>query len=188
MIFGKTNNFFSVHAIYEILKTIDLADKTERQHFVLLSLLYETGARVIEMTTVRIEDIDLTDTPHIKLNSMGTTREVPLSSQLTKLMEQHIKENDLVGNQKLFFTEMNISSADLCRRLRIYIKRVRINNPYLIPDIDTINGFRISRANHLYQAGLSIEDLFSILGHTSISQTKRYIGIFYRTFPENKIS
>ena len=188
MIFGKTNNFFSIHAIYEILKTIDLENKTERQHFILLALLYETGARVIEMTTVRVADIAFTDSPHIKLTSMGTTRKVPLSSQLNKLMEQHIKENDLVGNQKLFFTEMNISSADLCRRLRIYIKRARIKNPYLIPDIDTINGFRISRANHLYQAGLSIEDLFSILGHTSISQTRRYIGIFYRTSSKNEIS
>lgn len=188
MIFGKTNNYFSVHAIYEILKTIDLSDKNERQHFVLLSLLYETGARVIELTTVQVEDFDSTNAPYIKLNSMGTIRSVPLSTQLSKLLNQYIKENNLVSNQKLFFTDMNLSSADFCKRLRIYIKRARINNPYVIPDIDTINGFRISRANHLYQAGLSIEDLFTILGHATIDQTKRYIGIFYHTFLDNKIS
>ncbi|SUJ03423.1 Uncharacterised protein [Sporosarcina pasteurii] len=52
MRFGKTNNYFSIEAIEAVLKTINLADSIERKHYVILSLLYETGARVNEITNV----------------------------------------------------------------------------------------------------------------------------------------
>lgn len=181
MRFGKTNNYFSIEAIEAVLKTINLADSIERKHYVILSLLYETGARVNEITNVWVEDIDFSGNPHIKLKSLNTTRRVPLSNQVTKLIQQHLKENYLSDHQKLFFPTLNVSCSDLCRYLRVYIKRARIHNPDLIPDFDSIRGYRISRANHLYQAGLSLEDLCSILGHNNINQTKRYIGILHHT-------
>ncbi|AOV08771.1 tyrosine-type recombinase/integrase [Sporosarcina ureilytica] len=179
MIFGKTNNYYSIEAIEAVLKTINLTVPIEKKHFLILSLLYETGARVNEIIHVKVEDIDLSSNPHIKLKSLNTTRTVSLSNQVTKLIRQHITTNGLLDNQRLFYRALNISCAELCRYLGIYIKRARIKHPNLIPDFDSIRGFRISRANHLHQAGLSMEELCYMLGHKNTNQTKRYIGILY---------
>lgn len=180
MVFGKTNNYFSTAAIEEIFKAIDLTNVLERQHFLILILLYETAARVNEIINIRVEDVHLDNNPQIDLKSLHTTRTVPLSVSITKDIEQYIAENRLVDNQRLFFHNKNICCTELCRHLRIYIKRARINNPKLIPDYDSIYGLRISRANHLYEAGYSIEDLHCFLGHVTINETKKFIEIFYQ--------
>ncbi|MCG7342676.1 tyrosine-type recombinase/integrase [Sporosarcina sp. ACRSL] len=179
MIFGKTNNYFSILAIEEILKTIDFTNAIERKHFIILSLLYETGARVNEILNAKVEDIQLHNQPNIKLQCLHTTRIVPFSYSLSKVIEQYIAEYNLVAHQKIFFHNMNISCTELCRQLRIYIRRARMMNPYIIPDYDSVYGYRISRANHLYQAGYSIEELHHFLGHNDINQTKKIIGILY---------
>lgn len=178
MIFGRTNNYFSEQAIQEILNTVDLADENERTHYLILNLLYETGAHVHEILYLSVNDIDLTD-QLIMLKIGDTTRSVSISNHLTENILQHIKDNNLPKAERLFYPGVNMSCANLCRVLRMYIKRARIRHPRLIPDFDSVYSFRISRANHLYQAGLSVDELRCFLGHDSINQTNRYVGILF---------
>ncbi|MBB4823238.1 site-specific recombinase XerD [Sporosarcina luteola] len=181
MIFGTTNNYFSPEAIAKVLKEPQLNNPTEREHFLIMNVLYETGAHVAEILNVQSQDLNLAAQPSIRLSSLGIPRSVPLPGFLTEAVRQHMKEKKLSPADRLFFHDRNITSMELCRLLRVYIRRVKIQFPKLIPDFHSIHHFRISRANHLYQTGMDIEDLCHFLGQRSISETKRYVRILYHS-------
>ncbi|MDN4607174.1 tyrosine-type recombinase/integrase [Sporosarcina highlanderae] len=170
MRFGKTGNYFSLEAIID--------DARVWLHFVLINLLYKTAAKVNKIINLEVKDLNLKrNNCVIKNKSLKTNRIINLSTSTTELVEQYILQNSLKENQKLFYQGYNITQAEICRHLRMYIKRARIKEPNLIPDYDSVCGFRISRAIHLYQSGYSIESLTYLFGHSDDYFTNKYIRV-----------
>lgn len=74
-------------------------DKTTlggRRDLTLMSLLYDTGARVQELIDIKVCDVILNTPPIILLNGKGNkTRRVPIMKGTVQLLERYIHENRL---------------------------------------------------------------------------------------------
>jgi integrase/recombinase XerD len=91
-------SFLTPEAMSALLKSPDTTKKQGRRDLMILTLLYDSGARVQELIDLSVGDIR-TDTPAtITLYGKGRKfRTVPLMGQTTDMFIQYLKEQNLFG-------------------------------------------------------------------------------------------
>ena len=163
--------YLSASDLTEILAKPNLKTSDGRRDLAILSLLYDSGARVSELVNLRVRDIRLDEFPTVTLNGKGMKiRSVPIMSKTAELLRKYIAENHLdkaerldnplfVSRQKQKFTRAGIT----------YILKKYSDGRDISPHI-----FRHTKAMHLLQAGVNIVYIRDILGHTSIETTDIY--------------
>jgi len=161
-----------------LLREPNLYDTKERRDAVILSILYDTGARVQEVCDLRMRDIRLESPAIITLTGKGNrSRNVPIVGNVVELLTNYIKEKRLSGINKLdyplFFNQRGepLTRGGITYILKKYTSRVKdINMPEKIsPHI-----LRHSKAMHLLQAGYNMIIIRDWLGHVSIKTTEIY--------------
>lgn len=161
-----------------LLHEPNLYDAKERRDAVILSILYDTGARVQEVCDLRMRDIRLESPAIITLTGKGNrSRNVPIVGNAVELLTNYIKEKRLSGINKLdyplFFNQRGepLTRGGITHILKKYTSRVKdINMPEKIsPHI-----LRHSKAMHLLQAGYNMIIIRDWLGHVSIKTTEIY--------------
>lgn len=158
---------------------------------VLLTVLYDTGARVDELIHLKLIDIHLDKPASVKFKGKGNKiRVVPIMGNTVELLKQYIKENNLTKRQ---YTDhpylFQNRSGNIYTRAGIsYIinKYVEIANTKYNANI-TINihphVFRHSKAVHLLEAGIELIYIRDFLGHSSVKATE----IYAKVCTQNKI-
>lgn len=181
----KTNTgnigYLSLDGIKSILDSVDSTSRNGRRDLVLLSVLYDSGARVQELADLTVGDIRLQKPGTISLMGKGRkTRIVPMMEPTARLLKQYLAENNLDGApQKQYPLFCNRSGEKLSRAgisyvLKKYVDRVRELHPALIPDVVSVHSFRHSKAMHMLQAGVPLIYIRDFLGHQEISTTEVY--------------
>lgn len=147
----------------------------------LLLVLYETGARVSELTGITVGDIRLEKPSTIVLHGKNSkSRIVPLSQDVSSLVHHYlIKEKLLAPERKsnLLFTNASnnkLTSAGVTYILKKYADGARSKNPMLIPKPLSPHCLRHSKAMHLLQAGVDLIHIRDFLGHASMKTTEIY--------------
>jgi len=85
-----------------LLEQPDIKAKNGRRDLTLLSLMYDTGARVQEIIDLRARDVHFNDCAYVTLTGKGRkSRNVPLLKHTTALLENYMCENDLISHNKL---------------------------------------------------------------------------------------
>ncbi|MBI3001429.1 MAG: tyrosine-type recombinase/integrase [Deltaproteobacteria bacterium] len=80
----------------EILAQPDLRNRGGRRDAVLLSILYDTGARVQELIDLSAGDVRLDPPAQVRLMGKGRKmRAVPLMDKTVQLLRDHMHENHL---------------------------------------------------------------------------------------------
>jgi site-specific recombinase XerD len=178
---STTVNYLSLDGVSAILATPDSQTIRGRRDIVLLSVMYDSGARVQEIADLVVADLRLSEPATIKLTGKGNkSRIVPLMPPTAKLLAQYIKENDLALPQKGAYPLFpNRSNQKLTRFgiryiLNKYVELVRISRPGILPDIVTPHSLRHSKAMHLHQSGVNLVYIRDLLGHSSVSVTEIY--------------
>ncbi|MCL5123954.1 MAG: tyrosine-type recombinase/integrase, partial [Deltaproteobacteria bacterium] len=95
-------------ALKLILAQPDLSKASGRRDLTMLSVLYDTGARVQELVDLKVRDVRLDHPPILTLTGKGRkTRQVPLMSNTESLLRQYMTETHLLQNgmqdHQLFF-------------------------------------------------------------------------------------
>lgn len=178
---AKAINYLSLDGVRAVLKAPDVRTLHGRRDMVLLSLMYDSGARVQEIADLIVSDLRLSDPPTIKLTGKGNkSRIVPLMKPTAQLLSQYLKENCLDspshGTDPLF---SNRSHQELTRFgiryiLGKYVKLVQESTPGILPDVVSPHSLRHSKAMHLHQAGVNLVYIRDLLGHSSIQVTEIY--------------
>ena len=164
----------------DLLAAPGFATRSNRRNTALLSVLYDSGARVQELCDLRVRDIRLDHPSVITLAGKGRkTRHVPLMADTVKLLRSYMEENSLFQNGR--------QDAPLfCNQRRSKLTRGGVNHilckysgtlSVKYPDISkrlTPHVLRHSKAMHLYQAGVSLVYIRDILGHVDIATTDIY--------------
>ena len=90
-------NYLSIDGIKLILQQPDTATKQGRRDLALLSLMYDTGARVQELIDLTPSMVRL-DMPHtIRITGKGNkTRIIPMLNQQVELLKNYMQEHDLL--------------------------------------------------------------------------------------------
>ena len=174
-------NYLSIDSVKIILEAIDVSSQKGRRDLTMLSLLYNTGARVQELIDLTPSSLRLSKPSVIRIHGKGNkTRIVPLDDNLVRLLETYLDEQhlNLAGreSQPLFCNTWGekLTTPGITYVLNKYYLQAKVLHGELIPDKISPHILRHSRAMHLLQAGVNLIYIRDILGHVSIQTTEIY--------------
>ena len=163
---------------------LDQPDRTTSQgkrDAVLLSLLYDTGARVQELVDLKVCDVSLNDTVSIRLTGKGgKSRIVPVMKPTGELLKLYIEGTGLSSpayNRNPLFTNRGnkpLTRAGVTYILKKYAAQAQAVGVKDISDKITPHWLRHSKAMHLLQSGVNLVYIRDFLGHSDISTTEIY--------------
>lgn len=174
-------NYLTLDGIKALLAQIPKDSKRGRRDLAMLSLLYDTGARVQELIDLRPVDIRLTTPCTVTLFGKGRKRRiVPIQDAEVAILRSYMDENMLTEqrmNQRPLFQNDRggkLTGAGVAHILKRYAAMARTATENLIPDAISPHCLRHSKAMHLLQAGINLVYIRDILGHVSIQTTEVY--------------
>jgi integrase/recombinase XerD len=174
-------SYLTIDGIRLLLKQPDVSTKKGRRDLALLSLLYDTGARVQEVIDLTPAVIRFNKPATILLKGKGDkSRVVPLLDDQVNILKQYMAERKLLepfANQYPLFANsyhQKLTRAGVTNILLKYVKKARQETPDLIPEKISCHSLRHSKAMHLLQAGINLVYIRDILGHVSVQTTETY--------------
>lgn len=174
-------NYLSVEGIQLLLAQPDTDTKKGRRDLALLSLTYDTGARVQEVIDLTPACLRLGKPPTIQLTGKGNkTRLVPMMSAQVNLLQRYLKEYRLdlaVAQPYPLFSNSRkekLTRAGINYILQKYFVKAKMVKPKVLPDKMSCHTLRHSKAMHLLQAGVNLVYIRDILGHVSVQTTEIY--------------
>ncbi|MBI9093570.1 MAG: tyrosine-type recombinase/integrase [Sphaerochaeta sp.] len=163
-----------------ILKQIPYT-KIGRRNRMLLLLLYESAARVSEIVHLRISNFHLNrENPYLHVLGKGRKeRYIPIIEELAALLKEFIafvvssKDTDIVFNTMLGGKCKELSVRSVQTMLQEYASMARKYDAS-IPEHVHPHMFRRSKATTIYQSGMPLEQVSTLLGHSQIETTRIY--------------
>lgn len=176
-------DYMTESAVQAILKIPNPANRRELRDQVAMILLYDTGARIHELLSIRLCDLKLGNSPSVVLHGKGNkTRIVPLMANTVHNLKNYIQvfheDTCLEAKELLFYTEHKGDRTQICadtmrRRFQKYADAAR-SVCAEVPENVHPHLWRHSRAMHLYQNGMDLTLVSQWLGHSSIETTLIY--------------
>jgi site-specific recombinase XerD len=177
----ESMTYLTIEGIKLLLQQPDTTTARGRRDLTLLSLMYDTGARVQETIDLTPSMLRLNKPPTIKIVGKGNkARLVPMLDAQTEHLKNYLKENRLnepfANMYPLFFNSRKekLTRAGINHIVQKYAKAARKNNGMVIPENISCHSLRHSKAMHLLQAGINLVYIRDILGHVSIQTTEIY--------------
>ena len=165
----------------QMLAVIDVPTETwigQRDHL-LLTLLFNTGARVSEIIGVRVLDVVLGPTSSIRLHGKGRKqRTLPLWKTTAKAVRDWLQLNpNLQTNSPLLSRRdgMSMTRANVAQRLKLAVDAATQRYPELAKTSVSPHIVRHSTAMSLLQSGADPCEIALWLGHESPSTTHMYV-------------
>ena len=177
----ETMTYMTVEGLKLLLEQPDITTKNGRRDLTLLSLMYDSGARVQEIIDLIPSMLRLGSPPTVKIIGKGNkARLVPLLDAQTEHLKHYLAEHRLnepnANAYPLFFNSRKekLTRAGINYIVQKYCQTARIKNAGLIPKKFSCHSLRHSKAMHLLQAGVNLIYIRDILGHVSIQTTEIY--------------
>lgn len=176
--------YITLDAMKLLLEMPDKTTREGRKDMILLSLLYDSGARVQELADLKVGDIRTVSPPTVKLTGKGgKSRIVPLMKPMADLLKQYLRENNLrepyTFDYPLFSNRSRnkLTRAGIAYIVKKYADEAIKEAPQLFPDKLSPHSFRHSKAMHLLQSGVNLVYIRDFLGHVDIQTTEIYARI-----------
>lgn len=172
-------NYLSHDAMKLLLAQPNLKNEHEFRDLVLLTMLYDLGARVSEITEIKTSDLFLQSPPSVRLHGKGNKfRQVPLMPETAKLLKKYliIRKSIVTASEYLFLNPSGrqLSRGGITYILQKYGDRARNVTPSLIPEYLSPHCLRHSKAMHLLRSGVNLVYIRDFLGHTDVKTTEIY--------------
>ena len=166
----------------EMLEVIDMPDATwvgQRDH-VLFLLLYNTGARVSEIISVKVGEVVIDEGAScVHLHGKGRKqRSVPLWQATVKTIRAWLKLNPQFDAASPLLPTRNgvaMSRSSVAKRLALAVREAATTYPNLKKKRVSPHTIRHTTAMHLLQAGVDISVIALWLGHESPVTTHGYV-------------
>jgi len=178
----RTVSHLSEEAVQAIFEQPNLSTREGRRDFAFLSLIYESAARASEIAGVCVGDIRFEKkVAVVHLKGKGRKfRDVPLLSEPTKVLKNYLSEESR-------YRRCDIADPLFCNRskepltrggvyyiVRKYVTLAQKKVPELFPLQVHPHVFRHSRAMHWLEAGVDLQYIKDLLGHSDIKTTEVY--------------
>lgn len=151
----------------------------------LLLFLYNTGARVQEVSDLRHRDLDLAATPRVRLHGKGDKwRTCPLWTETARQLHQLFPTDRPVPPELPVFRgtrDRPLTRFGIYKLVRRHTRTLR-NDSATAAAVCRIGPhvFRHTTAVHLLEAGVEVNVIRGWLGHVSLETTNRYAEINVR--------
>ena len=170
-------------AIKLLLEQPDKHTSKGRRDLTLMSVLYDSGARVQELIDTRICDVTLQIPAILTLTGKGNKiRRVPIMKNTASLLQNYILENQLdkpwKNEHPLFINNQHhkLTKEGVAYIVTKYAESARKIST-IIPSKVKVHMFRHSKAMHLLQAGVNLIYIRDFLGHVDLKTTEIYARI-----------
>src|SRR5246500_772094 len=172
--------YLSKEELAEILAQPNLRTPQGRRNAVLLSILYDSGARVQELIDLSVGDVRLDPPAQLRLLGKGRKmRAVPLMDNTIPLVHDHLQEKHLDRSEQfdkpLFQNArgQRLSRSGVRYILQKYLVKARDKRPSLNHTVSP-HTLRHTKGMHLLQSGISLDMIRDFLGHADIKTTQIY--------------
>lgn len=176
----QTVGYLSKDDLAQILAQPDLHTLAGRRDAVLLSVLYDTGARVQELIDLNVGDVRLDPPPQVRLLGKGRKmRAVPLMDATVELLRDHRREHNLDrpehADKPLFQNRQGgrLSRSGVRYLLHKYVQAVRRDRPGFTQTVSP-HSLRHTKGMHLLQSGVPLDIIRDFLGHVDVKTTEIY--------------
>ena len=177
----STIDYFNKEELELLFSQIDVTTKDGFRDLVILTLLYDTGARSQEMANMRISWLDLNNRT-IKIHGKGNKERVlPLWECMVQVVKRYIDKyrrtpKDGLGDYLFVsqrgkpLTRFGVRSI-VCK----YIRLAAVKNKDIGKKRLSTHSIRHTTATHLIESGVELNVVKSWLGHASVKTTSRYL-------------
>lgn len=150
---------------------------------VLLTLAYDTAARVQELCDLNIANVRTTNPMIVTIHGKGSkTRYVPVMDPTARLLADYLDHLDphpgLGADATPLFHGPNhcrLTRSGIAKLLARHVQALRTHDPAWARRLQvTTHTLRRTRAMHLIQAGVNLIYIRDLLGHADISTTDIY--------------
>ena len=172
--------------IQVILQGIDRSNLDGRRDYVLLSFMFNTGARVSEVVGVQACDLVLDSPPSVRLRGKGRKeRRCPLWAETAGVLRSYLGERKMAlhESRSVFLNRRGQPLTRFGVRwiLQKHIGKAArcvtsLKNKRLHP-----HSMRHSTAIHLLRSGVDLSTIANWLGHVSINTTNKYLTLDLET-------
>ena len=171
--------FLTVEEYRALLQSIDITRRKGFDHYLLISVLYDTAARVDEIVKLNIENFSFGSKNTVIIYGKGSKyRIVYLTTHTVNLIKKY-KQSTGRENGALFLNKNNerISDSGVDYILKKYATLAiniesSIKNKIVSPHV-----IRRSKASHMLLNGASLPVIQRFLGHASIKTTEAYLEV-----------
>jgi integrase/recombinase XerD len=170
--------FLSRDEVAAILAAPDMSTWSGHRDHVLLTTLYNTGARVSEIVALRVGNVALNRSPFVRLHGKGRKeRAVPLWRSTATALTRWLRRTGLGQEAPLFpnWRGTPLSRSGVEHRLRSAIEAAQQKCPSLRRRGISPHSFRHTTAMHLLQSGTDVAVIALWLGHESPATTHLYV-------------
>jgi site-specific recombinase XerD len=178
----KVVGYLEFDEVQSILNHIDRKDASGQRDYVLLNLLYNTGARVQEICDLKVSSIAFGTIPIVTVVGKGNkTRHIPLWPETAKLLHNYLNVIQITEQPNAYLF-MNSQGKPLGRFGVRYIikqrcKAAEVHCSHLKTKNIGPHTFRHTIAMHFLQAGIDLSIIKSWLGHVNLATTHTYVEI-----------
>jgi integrase/recombinase XerD len=177
----KVIESLSKDEVKTIITIPNIATEAGARDQFLLSLLYNTGARVQEICDLKVGDIDTEGLPQVRLTGKGKKqRIIPLWQETLEAMRHYLSfrentqgdEHLILNARKLPITRFGINYI-----IKKYTELAMGECPSLDGKNVTPHTFRHTNALHLIQSGVDVLIVKEWLSHKDLKTTIQYVNI-----------
>lgn len=173
-----TFDYLTKDEVDALLKVPDRTCWYGRRDYILLLLLYNTGARVSELTRLQVKDVDLARQQAIHLFGKGRKeRVVPMWSRTITALKQWLAELPKDPTTVLLPNRHGeaITRFGVKQRLDCIVKKASQTCPSLRDRHISPHSIRHTTAMHLLQSGVDLTVIALWLGHSKLETTHQYM-------------
>jgi len=176
----KALEYLTEDEVRAILSGPDRTDAKGRRDYLVLALLYDTGARVQELVDLCPDDFRLDRMPLVHITGKGRKqRIVPLLPATAALVRRHLTETNLPQSETTpllrNYRGEPMTRSGIAFLIEKYRRAAATHTPSLHKKRVTPHTFRHTKAMHLLQAGVSPVTIKDILGHAHLKTLEIYV-------------
>jgi len=168
--------------IQAVLDNIDRSTVRGRRDFCLLTVLFNTGARVSELVGLQACDLRLASPPHVLFRGKGDKqRTTPLWAESGRLLRALLAEQQIAPQDRraVFLNRFTqpLTRFGIRRLLQKHVHAAALKMPSLRRKRLHPHSVRHSTATHLLRSGVDLSTIAHWLGHASINTTNKYLAL-----------
>ena len=175
-----TLGYLSADEVETLLTQVDRSSSKGKRDYLLLALLYDTGARIQEALDMAPTDFHLASPAFVRVLGKGKKERIcPLLPQTARVVSRFLEDTGrkLDDRCPLF---QNRRGERLTRQgarylLRQYLSQAAKRLPRLTRPGITLHTLRHTKAMHLLQSDVPIITIKDVLGHADVHSTEVYV-------------
>lgn len=177
-----TVEYLDFEEIMAVLQAIDCSNQDGRRDYALLTLMFNTGARVQEILDLKANDLQLTNPYSARIHGKGGKERIcPIWQETAQLLHEYLEEQE-IDPRKPVTVFINHNGDPLTRFgvryiLSKYVQKAVQVRPSLGRKHIHPHSIRHSTAVHLLKSGVDLSTIAHWMGHSSINTTNKYASV-----------